>query len=57
MIKDSVIEHSVILDGSEIRGIERLEDSLIGRGASVIKNKDRHKAYRLMIGDDTVVEV
>ena len=57
VIKDSVIEHSVILDGSEIRGIERLEDSLIGRGASVVKNRDRHKAYRLMIGDDTVVEV
>ncbi len=57
VIKDSVIEHSVILDGSHIIGIERLEDSLIGRSATVMKNSSQHKAYRLMIGDDTIVEV
>ncbi len=56
-IRDSVIEHAVILDNAVIQGIERLEDSLIGRGARVVKNRSQHKAYRLMIGDDTVVEV
>ncbi len=56
-IKDSVIEHSVILSGTCIEGIERLEDSLIGRNAKVVKDHDQHKALRLMIGDDTTVEV
>jgi glucose-1-phosphate thymidylyltransferase len=57
IIKDSAIEHSVILSDSVIEGIERLEDSLIGRNAKVFKNKYRHTALRLMISDDTVVEV
>lgn len=56
-IIDSVIEHSVILNGTLIQGIERLEDSLIGRDARVVKNHSQHKALRLMIGDDTTVEV
>ncbi len=56
-IIDSVVEHSVILNGSLISGIERLEDSLIGRDSRVMKNSAQHKALRLMIGDDTVVEV
>lgn len=57
VIRDSAIEHSVILNESEIEGIERLEDSLIGRGARVFRTNHRHKALRLMIGDDSVVEV
>ncbi len=56
-IKKSIIEHSVILAGAEISHIDRLEDSLIGRGAKVVKCHDRHEALRLMIGDDSVVEV
>ncbi len=56
-IRDSVIEHSVILNGASIEGIERLEDSLIGRGARVSRNDQRHKALRLMVGDDSTVEV
>ncbi|RMG70905.1 MAG: glucose-1-phosphate thymidylyltransferase [Nitrospirae bacterium] len=56
-IVDSVVEHSVILNDSIIKGIERLEDSLIGRGARVEKNHSRNRALRLMIGDDTTVEV
>ncbi len=56
IIKSSV-EHSVIMDGSEIRDIERLEESLIGRNVRIFRNDKIHKALRLMIGDDSVVEV
>ncbi len=56
IIKSSV-EHSVIMDGSELRDIERLEESLIGRNVSIFRNNKMHKALRLMIGDDSVVEV
>jgi len=56
IIKSSV-EHSVIMDRSEIRDIERLEESLIGRNVKIFRNNMMHKALRLMIGDDSVVEV
>lgn len=56
-IKKSIIEHSVILAGAEISHVERLEDSLIGRNAKVVKCHHKHQALRLMIGDDSVVEV
>jgi len=55
-IRHSCVEHSVIMDGSELKDIERMEDSLIGRRVKLFRNS-RHKALRLMIGDDSVVEV
>ena len=56
IIKSSV-EHSVILNDSELKDIERLEESLMGRGVRIFKNNTMHKALRLMVGDDSVVEV
>ncbi len=56
-IKDSVIEHVVILDGSVVEGVVRLEDSLIGRNAIVRKADSLRGALRLMIGDHSNVEI
>jgi glucose-1-phosphate thymidylyltransferase len=56
-IVKSTIEHCVILAGAEINHVDRIEDSLIGRCAKVSKCHDKHDALRLMIGDDSVVEV
>lgn len=56
-IRKSIIEHCVILSGAEVDHVERLEDSLIGRNARVVKCHHKHEALRLMIGDDSVVEV
>ena len=53
----SIVEHCVILSGAELDHVDRLEDSLIGRNAKVKKCHDKHEALRLMIGDDSVVEV
>lgn len=53
----SSVEHSVILDDSELKDIERLEESLMGRNVRIFKNNTMHKALRLMVGDDSVVEV
>jgi glucose-1-phosphate thymidylyltransferase len=55
-IINSSVEHSVIMNGSEILDIERVEESLIGRRVKIFKNSG-HKAIRLMIGDDSVMEV
>lgn len=53
----SVIEHSVILEGVSIENVDRLEDSLIGNGAKIFKDRASRQAYRLLVGDDSVVEL
>jgi len=56
VIINSAVEHCVLMEGCEVNMIDRLEDSLLGRGAKVIKNTKKHHAHRLSIGDDSVVE-
>ncbi len=54
-IRSSVLEHCVLLENAKIEQIDRLEDSLIGKGSAVAKSNGGHQAYRLMIGDDSEV--
>jgi glucose-1-phosphate thymidylyltransferase len=56
-IINSSVEHSVIMNGSELVDLERLEECLIGCRVKIHKNKTKHKALRLLLGDDSVVEV
>ena len=56
-IVNSTLEHCVLMDGVEIVNIERLEDALIGKHSKVIKNDILPKALKLMIGDDSIVEI
>ena len=56
-IEHSCIEHSVILENCSIRDVERIEDSIIGRGARVIRRGGNFMALRLFIGDDARVEL
>ena len=56
-IVDSTIEHSVVLEGSVIRGVERLEDSLIGKRSRVSRGARRPRAYRLMLGDHSQADL
>jgi glucose-1-phosphate thymidylyltransferase len=55
-IIDSVIQNSVILDFAEIKKIDRLEDSLIGRYAKLQKKESSFRAYRVSIGDYSEIE-
>lgn len=55
-VSHSVIENSVLLEGARVSLIDRLEDSLIGRNAKVERH-NRHRAFRLAIGDDSTVEI
>jgi glucose-1-phosphate thymidylyltransferase len=57
-IENSEIEHSIILEESCIKNIEgRIESSLIGKNVVVIKNSAKPRAYRLMVGDASRVEL
>lgn len=53
----SEIEHSVVMDGSTITEIARLEDSLIGSHAVVSRSKQKPRALRLMVGDHCQIDV
>ena len=55
-VLDSSVEYSVILENALIRGVERLEESLVGRNAKILKNH-RHKTLRLNVGDYSEVEI
>jgi len=50
-IINSSIEYCVILEKALIIGIERLEESLIGKYAKIVKNKSNRKILKLNIGD------
>jgi glucose-1-phosphate thymidylyltransferase len=52
----SEVEHSVIMDSSRIVDIPRLEDSLIGREAVVLRSQTRPRALRLMVGDHCQID-
>jgi glucose-1-phosphate thymidylyltransferase len=54
-IKNSALEHCVLLDGVKIEGVERLTDSILGRNAAVRRLGEKYEALRLMIGDDAEV--
>ena len=57
-ISNSAVEHCVILERCEIINLERLEDSLLGKCSKVIRtNRNSHNVLRLMVGDDSVVEI
>jgi glucose-1-phosphate thymidylyltransferase len=55
---DMDLEHSVILKGARLEGVpHRIVDSLIGQRASLKPAASRPKAVRLMIGDDSQIEL
>jgi glucose-1-phosphate thymidylyltransferase len=56
-IINSEVEHSVIMQGSSITDIARLEDSLIGKEAVVLRSQLRPRALRLMVGDHCQIDV
>ncbi len=56
-IENSSIEHSVVLEDSHVFNIERLADSVVGKGTEVIKREQNFKAIRLFVGDDAKIEL
>ncbi len=53
----SGLEHCLFLENATVNGVDRLEDSLVGKNSVVIKEVNTHQAYRLMIGDDSEVSL
>jgi glucose-1-phosphate thymidylyltransferase len=56
-IIDSEVEHSVLLEGAQLRGVPRIADSLIGRGAVVQHSDEQPRALRMHVGDDSDLRI
>ncbi len=50
-IADSEIEYSIVLAGASVRGVRRIEASLIGRDVEVTPSPRVPRARRLVLGD------
>ncbi len=56
-LEDTEIEHSIVLEESTIRGVARIEDSLIGKQVEVSPSSALPRAHRLMLGDHSRVSI
>jgi len=56
-IRDSGLDHSVVLEGSKIIGVPGLTDSLVGRHAEVTRSGQVPRALRLMLGDHSTIDL
>lgn len=56
-IEDSEIEYSIVLRGSSITGVRRVEASLIGRDVEVTPAPRNPSAHRLVLGDHSKVQI
>jgi glucose-1-phosphate thymidylyltransferase len=58
LIKNSEIEHSIVLERCQIRDIPvRIEASLIGKEVRIQRSQLKPTAYRFMVGDSSLVDV
>jgi glucose-1-phosphate thymidylyltransferase len=57
LVSHSEVEHSVVMERSQILDIPRLEGSLIGSDAVVSRSKRKPRAVRLMVGDHCQIDV
>jgi len=57
LLEGSEIEHSIVLENTIIRGVGKIEDSLIGRDVVIEKSQTRPLAHKLMLGDHSKVSL
>lgn len=57
-VRQSEIQHSIMLRGSSLRGLKRrVEDSLIGVNVEIGRSERPPEAYRFLIGDNSKIEI
>jgi len=57
-IRDSEIEHSIVLEGSSVCDLaNRVVDSLIGKNVRIFREPVKPSAYRFMLGDNSEVGI
>jgi glucose-1-phosphate thymidylyltransferase len=56
-VEDSEIEYSIVLSRASLRGVRRIEASLIGHDAEVTPAPRVPRAHRLVLGDHSKVQI
>jgi glucose-1-phosphate thymidylyltransferase len=58
VIEGSEVEHSILLEGSSVRGLHgRMESSLLGRDVAISRGDRQPRAYRFMVGDKSEIGI
>jgi glucose-1-phosphate thymidylyltransferase len=58
VIEEAEIEHSILLEGSSVRGLNgRMESSLLGRDVTISRTPRQPRAYRFMVGDSSEIGI
>jgi glucose-1-phosphate thymidylyltransferase len=58
VIENAEVEHSILLEGSSVRGLDgRMESSLLGRNVSIGRDDRQPRAYRFMVGDNSEIGI
>jgi glucose-1-phosphate thymidylyltransferase len=56
-VRDSEVEYSIIMEDSVVEGVRRMDRSLVGRNVTVGYNTKPPKAYQLILGDNSHIEL
>jgi glucose-1-phosphate thymidylyltransferase len=57
-IEGAEVEHSILLEGSSVRGLDgRMESSLLGRDVAISRGDRQPRAYRFMVGDKSEIGI
>jgi glucose-1-phosphate thymidylyltransferase len=58
VIDRAEVEHSILLEGSSVRGLDgRMESSLLGRNVAIGRSVGQPRAFRFMVGDNSEIGI
>ena len=58
VVEAAEVEHSILLEGSKVRGLDgRMESSLLGRDVVISRGTRQPRAYRFMVGDNSEIGI
>jgi glucose-1-phosphate thymidylyltransferase len=58
VIERAEVEHSILLEGSSVHGLDgRMESSLLGRNVAIGRSDGQPRAYRFMVGDNSEIGI
>jgi glucose-1-phosphate thymidylyltransferase len=58
VVERAEVEHSILLEGSTVRGLDgRMESSLLGRDVHISRDDRQPRAYRFMVGDNSEIGI
>jgi glucose-1-phosphate thymidylyltransferase len=58
VVESAEVEHSILLEGSSVRGLDgRMESSLLGRDVQISRSPSQPRAYRFMVGDQSEIGI